>query len=744
MSTPLLSQVFPVFRTSLANSTGARAWLKLAGIDPKLADLGYIGKRFHHGKDLTVVNQCIQAGILVPALHDGIRPKVKEAVVFPLYNEAGIIVNYWLYGYEKGESSFINDEPGCYPAYPTRETQILFIAEGTIEAAIKQSTPKDTISVLSLENNWTEYYLRLIAKLPFLKTLILSSNIPHDTVSEIQQFIITHRPEIVVNASNDADPTVTPIITTTQPTVTEQYSPVEETYRFNTEQEGRLILAGKDITIEALGGVDNRSMDKLQLTLKAYHATNPTRSFRDTVNLYQHQQVQNFVSLAAGYVGIENAVLENALDVLVHKIEHYRATITAGNVITSKTAGLTQSQQDAALQLLQHPQLMEILYDDILGNSGIVGEEENRLIAFLVMTSRKLDNPLHLVAFGSTGMGKSHLIEMLAKCLPEDDYFELTSTSAKAFYHMKEYGLKHKLVLIQDLFDISPEVLYQIRELQSKKKLTRTITLKDKSLGFQTILKTIYGPTCIVASTTSHEIYPDNSNRSIEITMDESPEQDALILERQRKLAARAIDTEKEEHNRRLLQHCQQLTKTHAILNPYAVDLELPEFTFKKRRTQAIYLGLIEAITLLHQYQRTVKEINGVQHLITEPEDIRWANRLMAPILLRKSDMLNQASRTFFEELKAWATKEQVNEFTRKDMVDGLRKHPSAIKRHMVHLLAMDYIKILKGDRYSGHTYAIAEENEYTRLQETVKITLEESLQRIQAKANNVGTKAKK
>ena len=112
--------------------------------------------------------------------------------------------------------------------------------------------------------------------------------------------------------------------------------------------------------------------------------------------------------------------------------------------------------------------------------SGVIGEEVNRLIIFLVFTSRKTNRPLHIISFGSSGVGKSHLEEKVGELIPEEDKIEITSVTGNAFYYYDTDELGHKLILIED-YDGVLTALYPIRELQNKQRIKKTITISDKT-----------------------------------------------------------------------------------------------------------------------------------------------------------------------------------------------------------------------------------------------------------------------
>ena len=66
--------------------------------------------------------------------------------------------------------------------------------------------------------------------------------------------------------------------------------------------------------------------------------------------------------------------------------------------------------------------------------------------------------------------------------------------------------------------------------IKNTKGETRTVTLK------------VEGPVCVSGCTTRESLYEDNANRSFLIHIDEGKEQDAKIMDYQRKLSSGKID----------------------------------------------------------------------------------------------------------------------------------------------------------------------------------------------------------
>lgn len=258
-----------------------------------------------------------------------------------------------------------------------------------------------------------------------------------------------------------------------------------------------------------------------------------------------------------------------------------------------------------------------------------MGEESNRLTMFLIFTRRKTDNPLHCISLGSSGVGKTHLQSIVSELIPEEDKIEITVLSANAFNYFNRTVLQHKLILIEDL-DGAASVLYPLRELQSKKLITKTVVHKDIKGDTKTIHLTVEGPVSVAGCNTQESIYEDNSNRSFLLYIDECKEQDKKIMQCQRRASAGKINEEEQFKAAELLRNLQRILKPVKVINPYAEFLELPQSVFKPRRTNSHYLQIIDAITFYCQWQtKKYDEQTGEEYIETTIEDIQEANELI-------------------------------------------------------------------------------------------------------------------
>jgi DNA-binding Lrp family transcriptional regulator len=351
---------------------------------------------------------------------------------------------------------------------------------------------------------------------------------------------------------------------------------------------------------------------------------------------------------------------------------------------------------------------------------------------YLIFTSRKTNNPLHCISLGSSGVGKTHLQSKVAELIPEEDKVEITVLSANAFYYFNRTELQHKLILIEDL-DGAESVLYPLRELQSKKRITKTVVHKDAKGNTKTIHLTVEGPVSVAGCTTQESIYEDNSNRSFLLYIDESSEQDKRIMNYQRLISAGKINEDEEYKNKELLKNVQRVLKPIKVINPYAEYLSLPLAVFKPRRTNSHYLQFIEAITFYKQYQREqqVNEETGEVFIETTIEDIQEANELITEMLLRKSDTISGACRNYLEKLKRYLFIENQTTYTSTEIRRNLRIKETTLRRYHRQLLEEGYIKKVKGKKGQTYHYEVVDLQEYKSLKETISKVLQNCVSQI-------------
>ena len=530
-----------------------------------------------------------------------------------------------------------------------------------------------------------------------------------------------------------------------------------------TTNPQQLLYENQLLKIEVLGGLRLEGLDRMRVTLKLQLKMNNEKSseayldprekltienskesnknysllnvhsslsVRHNLDLYNDTQVEKLIRKTATKLEIGTSVIEASINELINELEIYRLNSITNEELQITKKELSAEERTKALELLCTSDLLHYT-NELIGKSGIIGEETNRLIMYLIFSSRKTEKPLHVISLGSSGTGKTHLQESVAHLIPEEERLEITSLTENAFYYFGQQELKHKLILIEDLDGIL-QALYPLRELQSKKKISKTIAFKNTKGETKTVHLTVEGPVCIAGCTTQESIYEDNANRSFLLYLDETEAQDQRIMEYQRKISAGKIDIAEQLKSIELLQNSQRLLQNIKVVNPYAELLELPKEVLKPRRTNAHYLQFIEAVTYYHQHQRC-KQIDtetGEEYIETTIEDIQHTNQLLKEVLLRKSDILTGKSRNQLEKLKQNLT--NIGEpFVNAQVRSSLKISKTMAQNYLNQWLDIGIIKKIHDKQAQIYTYQFMDEKEYKTLENKIDAVLNNAIKNI-------------
>lgn len=500
---------------------------------------------------------------------------------------------------------------------------------------------------------------------------------------------------------------------------------------FDIKNPNHLEYGNQILQITVLGGIRIDGLDRMRVTLKIRTPEAEQIAIRHNLDLYNDTQVEKLIRKTATKLEIGSSVIEASINELIEELEKYRIQQLENQNTKPETKQLTEEEYREAQGLLTTENLLKTT-NDLIGKSGIIGEDTNRLIMYLIFSSRKREQPLHIISLGSSGTGKTHLQESIGNLIPEEEKIEITTLSENAFYYFGQQELKHKVILIEDLDGIL-QALYPLRELQSKKKISKTIAFKNTKGETKTLHLTVEGPVCVAGCTTQESIYEDNANRSFLIYLDESEEQDYKIMEYQRKISAGKVNIDEQLKARNLLQNVQKILEPIKVVNPYAEILQLPKEVLKPRRTNAHYLQFIEIITYYHQFQREKKvdTETGEEYIETTIEDIKQTNELLKEVLLRKSDILTGKSRNLLETLKQ-KLKNKQEPFTNQQLRNHLRISKTTAQRYLNQWMEEGIIIKLHDKESQTYHYQIINEKEYQQLENKIDNVLNEVVKKIE------------
>jgi len=506
--------------------------------------------------------------------------------------------------------------------------------------------------------------------------------------------------------------------------------------KFQTDSTDQLIYENDLLQLTVLGGIKLEGLDRMRSTLKVQLQESSRPPVRHNLDLYNDTQLEKFIRKCAERLEIGTSIISASLSELTEELEKYRLQEIKAKEenLKPKFKKLNLGEIEEAETFLKQKDLLTKT-NELIGKSGVIGEEVNRLLMYIIFTSRKREQPLHVIGLGSSGTGKTHLQEKVGELIPEEERVSITTLSENAFYYFGKQELKNKVILIEDL-DGAENALYPLRELQTKKRIVKTIASKNSKGETQTKYLVVEGPVCVAGCTTKEHIYEDNANRSFLLYLDESEQQDQNIMDYQRQLSAGKIDVYKQKEVQEFLQNVQRVLKPIRVINPFAEQLVLPKTVFKPRRTNNHYLQFIEAITFYYQYKRE-KQYNketGEEYIEVTIEDIINANYLLKEVLLRKSDELTGSCRNYLETLKTYLKAKKKKEFTGLEIRTQLRIKESTLRNYHKHLQLLGYIKRNTNKKTRSYTFELVVSKDYDKLQKDIQTALDKALQNIKKK----------
>ncbi len=760
----VVTKLFKYFTKALPLTKKAVDYLEGRAINYKLHEAGYNSGDWHHKlNEKNFIVSCEQYGLLRPRAAAGFNVWAKDCIIFPLKNQEGKTIS--LYGRSISNDTdqrhfYLAGRSGLYPGYPKLTTTKLILTESIIDAAslLQQKEIKEQYTVLSLygTNGLTEEHQKAITELPQLEEIILMLNADEPGEAATAKHTVALKqllPEIKISkvilpvgedvnsllqSHDDAGIFIDLIKQRTDFSSSIEKEKLHQSIitptasKLNTSNPELLIYDNCELYFEILGGIKITGLDRMKVTLKVQHKEKINHPQWYSIDLYNQVQREQTITSVAESLELSNQQTTNTFIDLITELESHRIKkIEALQPKEKQPHELTAAQRQAAIAELKKPKLLERT-SQLLQQCGIVGEKENSLIAYLIYTKRKQEIPLHVMFLGSSGSGKTYLQERISELVPDEDKIEITQITENALYYFTRHELKNKLLLIEDL-DGAMTVFYPLRELQTKRRISKTVTLKDSKGNLKTITLTVEGPVCVSGCTTKEKIYEDNANRCILLYTDQGRDQDKRINEYQTKLSAGEVNKERESQYKELFKNMQRVLRPINIINPFAKYIELPEQVFKPRRTMTLLLGFIEAITFYHQYQREVKkDASGQLYIETAIEDIEAAFTLLKDVLFSKSDELAKATRSFFERLKQYIADNSLESFTPQQIRKAFRIEPRTIQRYIRELKQYGFIKPVGGFKHrKGFEYNVSDAEEYGRLKSEIDTHLQAIIEKL-------------
>ncbi len=442
----------------------------------------------------------------------------------------------------------------------------------------------------------------------------------------------------------------------------------------------------------------------------------------DTFDLYAPRAKHAFLVQAAVELKVKEDVIRHDLGKVLRQLEalqerHVQQTLTPKPDVK---ATMNEPDQQDALALLKEPQLLDRILADF-DRCGVVGEETNKLVAYLAATSRKLDAPLAIMVQSSSAAGKSSLMEAVLAFMPEEDKVQYSAMTGQALYYMGSINLKNKILALAEEAGAS-RAAYALKLLQSEGVLKIASTGKNPDTGeLVTQEYTVEGPVMIFSTTTAIDNDEELLNRCLTLGVDESREQTRAIhqLQRQKRTLEGLLAKKAKERIVKQHQNAQRLLRPLAVRNPYADDLTFPDERTRLRRDHEKYLTLIDTLALLHQYQRpiktTVSDGETIEYVEVTLADIETANQLAHEALGRSLDELPPQTRRLLWMIEDMVKKNSERlaiarndyRFSRRDVREHAGWSDFQVKAHMHKLEDLEYVLVHRGGRGQSFVYEL-------------------------------------
>lgn len=492
--------------------------------------------------------------------------------------------------------------------------------------------------------------------------------------------------------------------------------PAPATTSQTTEKGFVMELGAVTYRVELMGPFSGR----LRASVNAFHTGGAWT--QDRIDLYLHRDRLKLSRHLMTQLGLSRLDAESQLAQIYAKAEEWVKGFQRQNAAESKEIApepMSELERQEALVFLKQPGLLEELLKDI-ESLGYIGEENAKLLAYLIGVSRKLPKPLSGIILSQSGCGKSTLTDVIEQLTPPEDVLSFTRITAQALQYMAQTMLQGKLIIVEERAG-AESAEYSIRILQSRQRLVQAVPQKDPATGkIATQIIVVEGPVAYLETTTDAKINHENATRCFEITLDESQEQTERIQEAQRnhRLPTTHNRLRQAEAIRKKHHQAQRLLEPVLVFVPFADQLTFPSKKLRNRRDQERFLSLIDASAFLHQHQRERgKTEDGDAYVLASLDDYRLAYRLAQRVLQVTLHELSRGAQDVWRQVCEWVNAEAGGSirdflFTRRDLRQLTGAEDHQLRLALQELVDMEYLEVATGATGRAFQYRLLISNE--------------------------------
>jgi DNA primase len=481
---------------------------------------------------------------------------------------------------------------------------------------------------------------------------------------------------------------------------TEAVKKAEPDRSFTVKREGiKDIFISEGITYEIVGAKE-MFVTNLRVNVKAVYAG---QSYYDNADLASGRSRRALSETLSQLFSIEYRIVERDLMRILDFYAEERDRKLSELSSTGEKKELTEEERKAGMAFLTNPAMFDEIVRD-METLGYVGEDLNKILLYMVASSRVLDDPISALILSQSAAGKSLLISTLKKLIPSEDVISVTSLSDQALNYVP--SMMHKFLDLGEA--VHSEIIeHQIREMLSAKELCRLVTIKDEKTGqLRSELKRTPAIVAAVMTTTRQNLNPENASRFFVINTDESKEQTHRIHAAQREkysLERCRVKAEVIPQIVRKHQAAQRLLKKITIINDFTHHLDFPDTLMRVRRDHERFIDLIACVCFVRQYQKEVKQEGELEYIECDIEDYRIAYGIMVNGVLASTMIeLPKSAAELYEALRELAKTQakkknlKVNEitFTQREIREQTGYGQSWMRENMRKLVEYEYVSV--------------------------------------------------
>jgi hypothetical protein len=474
-------------------------------------------------------------------------------------------------------------------------------------------------------------------------------------------------------------------------------------------EEGRVDVVSGEVRFESpqrSWRIRGASRSKGYETLRANVMVSDRRSGRfhvDSIDLYSSRQRVAFVSVCAEELGASPDQVAAEVGCVLLQAEQAADAASGEPVLVPPK--MSDEERAEAMAMLTSPDLTSRIVTDVC-SLGVVGEEDNALLMYLALVSRKSEKPLSVVVQSSSSSGKSTLADAISSLVPEEDKVSYSALTGQALYYLESTDLAHKVLCVAEE-EGAARASYAMKLLVSQGKIAIASTSKDKETA-RLVTRTyeVRGPVSLLMTTTAPHLDEELASRLVTLAVAESVAQTREVHAAQRASYSAEALLSRTRRDEILARHhnAQRLLDPLPVVIPMAQELSYADATTRSRRDHDKYLSLIAASALLHQHQREKKTLDGALTYVEATwADVELAEHLAKGVIIRSTSELTAATASLLLSLSEWTGS---SPFTRRQAREALGLGDTQLKVHLARLVELEYVVVTRKARSVSYELA--------------------------------------